>query len=43
MKWCLSSSSNTYKESENNEGYDMNDDGDVTSIDARIILQLSVE
>lgn len=29
MKWCLSSSSNTYKESEINEGYDMNDDGDI--------------
>lgn len=29
MKWCLSSTSNPFKETEINEGYDTNDDGDI--------------
>lgn len=29
MKWCLSSSNNPFKETEINEGYDTNDDGDI--------------
>ena len=29
MKWCLASTSNPVKETEINEGYDTNDDGDI--------------
>lgn len=32
MKWCLSSSNTPIKETEINEGYDTNDDGDLTMI-----------
>lgn len=32
MEWCLSSSTNPLKETEINEGYDTNDDGDLTMI-----------
>lgn len=29
MKWCLSSGNNPFKETEINEGYDTNDEGDI--------------
>lgn len=29
MKWCLASTNNPFKETEINEGYDTNDDGDI--------------
>ena len=32
MNWCLSSSTNPLRETEINEGYDTNDDGDLTMI-----------
>lgn len=32
IKWCLSSSNTPFKESEINEGYDINDEGDIQLI-----------
>ena len=32
MKWCLNSTSNQIKEIELNEGYDVNEDGDMTMV-----------
>lgn len=39
MKWCLSSGNNPFKETEINEGYDTNDDGDIQMM-TKVIREL---
>ena len=39
MKWCLTSSTNPFKESEINEGYDTDDDGDL-KIATKVVREL---
>ena len=39
MKWCLASSANPFKETEINEGYDTNDDGDIQMM-TKVIREL---
>lgn len=39
MKWCLTSSTNPFKESEINEGYDTDDEGDL-KIATKVVREL---
>lgn len=39
MKWCLSSTSNPFKETEINEGYDTNDEGEIQMM-TKVIREL---
>ena len=39
MKWCISSSNNPFKETEINEGYDTNNDGEIQMV-TKVIREL---
>lgn len=39
MKWCLASTTNPFKEIEVNEGYDTNEDGDMSMM-SRVVREL---